>query len=459
MFNLIVATDKNGGIGLNNNIPWSFKKDMEYFKSMTSSPIEKKVVIMGRNTLESLPFDYLPNRINIVVTSKKIIVPNILTVISLNEALRLAYTFTDIEDNVFVIGGTQLYEEAFKHHELRYIYHTQINGNFNCDKFITLPNVKKICSTKLIDNDRISNKNFDLSFNKYEIDETGEVAYLRLLKDVLYNGKIRETRNGNTYSIFNRDINFDVSESFPLLTTKRMFLRGIIEELLFFIRGDTDTTKLSEKGVHIWEGNTSQNFLNLMNLNYNVGEMGPMYGYQWRFFGKKYILDNNEKKNYEGIDQFKNLINEIKINPHSRRLLMTDFNPTQVNEGVLYPCHSIILQFYVDNDKLSIKMYQRSGDMFLGVPFNIASTTLLLYIVSKLTGYKPGNVGITFGDCHIYESHIKQVNRQLSRTPFNQPRLNIPDFKTLEEVENAKYEDFILEDYSYHPGIKAQMIA
>jgi dihydrofolate reductase/thymidylate synthase len=472
MFNLIVATDLNGGIGYQNTLPWSFKKDMEYFKFMTTSPIEEKVVIMGRNTLESLPFDRFPDRINIVVTSKNINIPDVLIANDLNNALQLAYSVTKNDDNIFVIGGAQLYEEALRHHELKYIYHTQINGKFHCDKFIELPNMKKLSWVKKIDINRKTNKEFELFFNKYEIMETGEVGYLRLLKDVLDNGELRETRNGKTYSLFNKEINFNVSETFPLLTTKRMFLRGIIEELLFFIRGETDSSKLSEKGVRIWEGNTSQEFLDKMNLNYKVGEMGPMYGYQWRHFGKDYkpveedydtktIYDINKPcdEDTDGIDQLRNLIDEIKTNPHSRRLLMTDFNPQQVHQGVLYPCHSIVLQFYVNNDKLSVKMYQRSADLFLGVPFNIASTTILLYIISKLTGYKPGNVGISFGDCHIYQAHLEQVKRQLSRTPYKEPQLFISDFKTLEDVENAKYEDFLIQNYTYYRGIKAEMIA
>jgi dihydrofolate reductase/thymidylate synthase len=479
MFNLILASDINGGIGFKNNIPWSFKKDMAFFKHMTTNPISNKIVIMGRNTLESLPFYYFPNRTNIVVTSHNISINNVHNIESFNKALGLAYDFSPNKDcnDIWVIGGAQLYEEALKHPDLKYIYHTQINGTFDCDRYITLPKCTHLNIDRIIDIDRNTNKEYELFFNKYEIPETAEVAYLRLLKDVVDNGDIRQTRNAKTYSLFDREINFDVSENFPLLTTKRMFLRGIIEELLFFIRGETDSSKLSEKGVRIWEGNTSQEFLDKMGFDYKVGEMGPMYGYQWRHFGKPYKSNNSNKNDVKerkkphsvllsnediesnGIDLFKNLIDEIKTNPHSRRLLMTDFNPAQVQEGVLYPCHSIILQFYVDNDKLSVKMYQRSADMFLGVPFNIASTTLLLYIVSKLTGYKPGRVGISFGDCHIYEDHIGQVNRQLSRTPYNQPRLVIPEFSTIEEVENAKYEDFILEDYSYHPGIKASMVA
>ena len=233
-----------------------------------------------------------------------------------------------------------------------------------------------------------------------------------------------------------------------------MFLRGIIEELLFFIRGDTNTKLLSDKKIRIWEGNTSKEFLSKSNLNYNEGEMGPMYGYQWRYFNKPYNCNTKEK----GIDQLSNLIEEIKSNPNSRRLLMTDFNPSQVNEGVLYPCHSLILQFYVEDKNLSVKMYQRSADLFLGLPFNIASTTLLLYIIAKLTDLNPKNVCITLGDCHIYEEHIEQVKTQLKRIPYELPTMNIPNFKNLDKVCKSRYEDYKLENYNHHTGIKAQMI-
>ena len=178
-----------------------------------------------------------------------------------------------------------------------------------------------------------------------------------------------------------------------------------------------------------------------------------MYGYQWRYFNKPY----GEKEG--GVDQFSKLIEDIKNNPNSRRLLMTDYNPCQANQGVLYPCHSLLLQFYCNDNKLSVKMYQRSADLILGVPFNIASTTLLLYIVAKLTNKVPDTVSITFGDCHIYTEHQEQVNIQLSRTPYELPKLELTNFKTIEDVEQATTDDFKLIDYSCYPGIKAKMIA
>ena len=168
---------------------------------------------------------------------------------------------------------------------------------------------------------------------------------------------------------------------------------------------------------------------------------------------KPYGQDNG------GIDQFSNLIELPKKDKHSRRLLLTDFNQEQASEGVLYPCHSLILQFYCNNNNLSVKMYQRSADLFLGLPFNIASTTLLLYIVAKLVNMNPHMVTLTLGDCHIYEQHIDQVKKQLSRLPHNLPTVTIPDFKTIEQVEQSTLEDYIVNDYKYYPGIKAEMIA
>jgi thymidylate synthase len=227
-----------------------------------------------------------------------------------------------------------------------------------------------------------------------------------------------------------------------------MFWKGIVEELLFFIRGDTDTTILSTKGIKIWEGNTSRVFLDKLGFtDYPVGMIGPMYGYQWRNF------------NGQGIDQLQKIINEIKTDPYSRRILMTDFNPAQVDLGVLYPCHSIILQFYVENDILSCSMYQRSNDIFLGNGFNIASTSLLLHIISQLTNLKAGKVNLIMGDYHIYDLHYEHVLTQLKRTPFDLPKLIMKPFETLEQVEKSVFEDYKITDYESHSVIKAQMVA
>lgn len=458
MFNIILATDINNGIGKNNTIPWNIQEDINLFKSLTSSLCGlNKVVIMGYNTMKSLKNGYLKNRINIIITSKIIQknIDNIFYVSNLNEALETAYSLVGKDPSrIWVIGGSILYTAAINHPDLHLIYHSSIEGDYDCDVKFELPEVKIISKNKL--------NNFTL--NVCEMMNTAEYQYLKLLNEVQQYGDKRQTRNGIVYSLFGKELSFNVSNNFPLLTTKKMFMKGIIEELLFFIRGDTDTTKLMDQGINIWKGNTTREFLDNLGLNYKEGMMGPMYGYQWRFFGKSY--NNNYhlgECNGDYVDQFKNIIDTLKKDPNSRRLIMTDFNPAMVDEGVLYPCHSLIIQFYVNktesNNKLSIKMYQRSADLFLGLPFNIASTSLLLYIVAKLVGMQPDNVHISLGDCHIYENHIEQVKEQVKRKPYKFPTLIIPEFKTIEDVEQSNYKQFILENYNSHPSIKAEMVA
>ena len=234
-----------------------------------------------------------------------------------------------------------------------------------------------------------------------------------------------------------------------------MFWKGIVEELLFFLRGDTNSKKLDEKGVKIWNPNTTREFLDNLGLtDYQEGEMGPMYGYQWRNFNKPY------KKEGNGYDQLATCIELIKNNPTNRRILMTTFNPLQLNESVLAPCHSIVIQFYVNNDRLSCHMYQRSADTFLGLPFNIASTSLLTYIMAKVTNLKPGEVIISLGDTHLYDDHVEAALKQLDRTPMEFPKLNIlKELNNLDDIENLTLTDFELVNYQSHPGIKAAMIA
>ena len=464
MFNIILATDNNGGIGLNNNIPWDFSKDMEFFRNITKSNniFDKSIVIMGRKTMESLPKKYLPQRINIVISSTLNTNSNdkYSCVTSFQKALTTAYNINggSYTNNIWVIGGAQIYQQAFRHPDLHMIYHTRIDDIFECDTKVELPKTKTLNTVLVTDTNKKTNNIHNLYFHIKKPIYNGEIQYIKLLENVLLTGEKRVTRNGTTVSVFGKELSFDVSDSFPLLTTKRMFWKGIVEELLFFIRGDTNSSNLSQKGVRIWEGNTTREFLDNLGPpcnKYQVGDMGPMYGYQWRFFNKPY----NTPTNIKGIDQLTNLINEIKNNPSSRRLLMTDYNPSQVSQGVLYPCHSLILQFYVKESYLSVKMYQRSADLFLGLPFNIASTTLLLYIIASLTNLKPDHVSISLGDCHIYNEHIEAVSKQLSRLPYNLPKLQMPNFKTIKEVEASVLEDYKIIDYEHHPGIKAQMIA
>jgi thymidylate synthase len=278
----------------------------------------------------------------------------------------------------------------------------------------------------------------------------------------MVSGDRRDSRNGDTFSLFKNDMKFDLRNGFPLITTKRMFFRGIVEEFLFFIRGETDSSKLSQKKITIWEKNTSKDFIASMGLPYATGVMGPMYGYQWRFFNSPYLFDafgKPLKKVEGGIDQLANVINLINTDPTSRRILLTSYNPSQANLGVLYPCHSIIIQFYVEDAYLDMFCYNRSQDSFLGVPFNIASSSLLLMVIAKITNKIPRFLYITMGDTHIYSSHTQEVEKILTRMPYAFPIVTIPEIKTLEQLTELTSNDFVLSNYNYHPSIKVEMVA
>ena len=239
-----------------------------------------------------------------------------------------------------------------------------------------------------------------------------EYSYLDLIKDLIYTGDYRKTRNGFTYSLFGKNLEFDIKDKFPLLTTKKVFFRGIIEELLFFLDGKTDSKILEAKGVNIWKPNTTPEFIKSRNLNYQEGDMGPMYGFNWIHFGAKYNGCNSSYKNC-GLNQLEQVIKLLRDDPMSRRILMTTYNPAVAEEGVLYPCHGIVIQFYVrtkDNiNYVSCSMTQRSADIACGVPYNIASYAALVYIICNYLGenYKPDRLIINLGDVHLYEEHLQ----------------------------------------------------
>ena len=255
--------------------------------------------------------------------------------------------------------------------------------------------------------------------------------YLDLLSHIMAHGTDRGDRTGTgTRSIFGHQMRFDLSEGFPLLTTKKLHLKSIIYELLWFLRGDTNVKYLQEHGVRIWNEWARPD-----------GDLGHIYGYQWRSW-----------PDYKGghIDQINEVIRTIRENPESRRILVSAWNVADLNDMALPPCH-ILFQFYVADGRLSLQLYQRSADCFLGVPFNIASYALLLMMVAQVTGLKPGEFIHTLGDTHIYHNHFDQVKLQLSREPRPLPRMNLnPDVKRLEDFT---YEDFTLTDDDPHPHI------
>lgn len=257
--------------------------------------------------------------------------------------------------------------------------------------------------------------------------------YLDYLRHIKAHGTKKEDRTGTgTISVFGYQMRFDLAEGFPLLTTKKVFTKGIIHELLWFIAGDTNIKYLQDNGVSIWDEWADEN-----------GDLGPVYGYQWR---------NWPARDGGKIDQLVKLIDTIKKNPDSRRLMVTAWNPADVDKMALPPCHALF-QFYVADGKLSCQLYQRSCDSFLGVPFNIASYALLTEMIAHVTGLKPGEFVWTGGDCHIYNNHFDQVDLQLSRDPRPLPKLVIK--REVDSIFDFKFGDFEIKDYDPHPGIKA----
>lgn len=257
--------------------------------------------------------------------------------------------------------------------------------------------------------------------------------YLDLMHHVRDNGLRRTDRTGTgTISVFGYQMRFDLSEGFPVVTTKKLHLRSIIHELLWFLKGDTNIRYLKENGVSIWDEWADEN-----------GDLGPVYGSQWR----SWPAPNGQK-----IDQISNVIEQIRSNPDSRRLMVSAWNPAEVDNMALPPCHSLF-QFYVSDGKLSCQLYQRSADILLGVPFNIASYALLTLMIAQVCDLEPGDFIHTFGDAHLYLNHLEQVDLQLSREPFPLPTLSLnPEIRS---VFDFTYDDITLNDYQSHPAIKA----
>ena len=279
-----------------------------------------------------------------------------------------------------------------------------------------------------------------------------EQQYLETLEYVLENGADTANRTGvNTRAVFGRQMDFDLLHGFPALTTKRLAWRAVVSELLWFLEGSTDERRLCEiqhgtrdpAKTTIWTANANEQGAALGYTNTNrVKELGPVYGAQWR--------------NFNGVDQVEWVINEIKTNPTSRRLVVSAWNPSEIDKMALPPCHTMF-QFSVQNDRLSCQLYQRSADLFLGSPFNIASYALLTHIVAQITGYSVGEFIYTLGDAHIYHNHFDAVYEQLSRTPRTLPQLEIPNIFSLNQIFDTAPDDYKLLDYDPYPAINAPM--
>ncbi len=459
---LFVTMDFNSGRVYNNELIWKCPEVLDYFKDITRNTI----IVVGEKTVKFLP---TIKNCNIICISKN---PD--TILGKNKDITIVNSINKIytkgKKELMLVGyEPEICKHVFKSGKISKIYRININSTFVSytyfnpkflDGFIikkeqkstNTRNIYQLLKKVLLSHRGVINKSRQAST---------EYQYLELLHNVCKYGTIRQGRNGTTRSIFMNTMKFDMRDGFPLLTTKKMFLRGIVEEFLFFLRGDSDTSILSEANVKIWEGNTNKEFLASQNLPYAPGVMGPMYGYQWRHFNAPYLLDKNGKPLVPkgGLDQIEKVVNLIRKDPHSRRILLTSYNPSQASEGVLYPCHSIIIQFYVEDNYLDMSCYNRSQDIFLGVPYNIASSSLLLSTVSTLTSKKPRYLSMIMGDTHLYECHLQQAELQISRIPYTPPSLVMPTIKNIDDITKLKATDFVVKDYKYHKSIKAKMVA
>ena len=283
-------------------------------------------------------------------------------------------------------------------------------------------------------------------------------AYLDLLEYILENGEVKDDRTKTgTISSFGHQLKFDLSDGFPAVTTKSLAWKGVVSELLWFLEGSSDERRLAEirynkprselkdlsKFSTIWTDNADNQGKELGYINTDtIKELGPVYGVQWR--------------NWLGTDQIKKLINDLKVNPDGRRHILSAWNVNELDKMALPPCH-VMSQYYISNGTISCHMYQRSADMFLGVPFNIASYALLLSILGNILDLKPKYFVHSFGDAHIYNNSIEQVKEQLSREPLPLPKLKMPNISSIDEIKDLSIEDFKLEGYEHHPPIKAKM--
>ena len=461
--NLIFALTTDNLFGVDNRLPWNHcKEDLQHFNRITTNIFNPNYVVMGRNTWESLPAK-LSDRINVVITKSPTKDDYDLKFDSLEDFIKsVPHNHTN---NIFIIGGKHLIEETLTKYKtiVSNIYLSIIT------KDVIDGNHKVYLDFNMIDyeshlKDSVVKQN--VTFYHYHLPEHQEIQYLRLLNKTL-SGDCRDTRNSTTYSIFSEKLTFDLTKGFPLLTTKKVFMRGIFEELMFFIRGQTDSKILESKGVNIWKPNTTKEFIEKCKLPYDEGDMGPLYGFNWKHFGAEYVDCKSDYSN-KGFNQLEDVLQLLENDPHSRRILLTDYNPACAKKGVLYPCHSIIIQFYVTENEskkmVSMNMYQRSVDEFLGLPFNIASNGLFLHLICNTLNtrantdkYIPDKLNIIMGDCHIYHSHLKAVEEQLTRVPYQLPNLKVK--QSHQSLENYQWDDLEIVNYTSHPTIKAEMIA
>lgn len=442
---IIVCVDADNGIG---PITWKNAEDLAHFKKTT----ENSTVIMGRKTYEAIPprFRPLKGRFNIVISTSAQCLGDI-TCKSFDEAIDMAQKHH--RENIYICGGSSVYKEALMHPLFRYLYITRLNESYNCSIFfpdnISAKHMAEFKHPREIKGGKIE------YLENCRANHLGERDYLALLRTLCDHGFRRPNRTGiDTFSMFGQSIRYKLADNFgrgilPLLTTKYVPYRLVLEELFWFIRGATNAKELQAKNVHIWDDNSSREFLDNRGLtNYPEGELGPIYGSQWRNW------------NGEGIDQLSDVIEGLKKDPFGRRHMVIAWNPSKNSKMALPPCHYSFIfmcrELGGGQYGLICHVIMRSCDMFLGHPFNAASYGTLAHMVAKLL---PGAVAeeliITMSDCHIYSSHLEQVKEQIAREFYEFPQIKIRGDQ--QKIDDFKPEDIEILQYFHWPKIPAKM--
>jgi dihydrofolate reductase/thymidylate synthase len=490
------------GIGFKGQLPWTLKGDLLNFKSITTALNALNFVVMGRATYDSLPVSIrpLPNRFNIVITHDSFLLENnnnpanlwFSTWENLQSTLQDKYIQNQhIEPNkpstdVFIIGGEEIYKLALATLPITTAYITEVYANEKknvsaFDKFfpvydttswqcgtvdkplvLALQSVSKFHCEKDIYYRYLVYKTNTPPGMEWQSEESRQ--YLKNMQDILDRGDERIDRTTvGTISLFHTVQRYDLSDTFPICTTKRMFFRAIFEELALYISGRTDNKILQDKGIHIWDGNTTREFLDKRGLNhYPEGDMGETYGFNFRHYGAKYgtCKDDLPLDGSVGYDQIANIIHLLKTDPASRRMIINLWNPATQHNAALPACF-MMYQFHVHMQRrtLNCQLYLRSSDYFLANNWNICTGALLVHMLCKLEGIDlvPGELIIVTGDTHLYKTHLSQVRENLGRKPYPFPALQIKGDNRRRELTDFVFEDFRLIGYKSHPGITADM--
>ena len=468
-FQVIAACCNKNGIGKDNKIPWFLSGELNYFKhvtNFTNTPIKKNVVVMGRKTWESIPEKNRPlcGRINIVLTKREEYdVPrDVFTCGSLEKVFPLLDTIhNSSKTNVFLIGGGSIYNECIQKRLCSKIYLTKIYKKYDCDVFFPeIPsNFSLVSVSDFCEEQGIYYRKFVYSIGSNKWKNQEELQYISCLRNIIKTGYKSIDRTGvGTYSLFGLTFKYDISKTFPLLTTKKMWVRAIFEELKFYLSGKTDNKILNSKGITIWNGNTTREFLDKMGLDhYPENDMGESYGFNFRHYGAEY---NTCKEDYsgKGFDQLSYVIDLIKNNPKSRRIIIDLWNGSTLHKAALPPC-LCKYQFYVNtyDNKLDLMIYLRSSDFFLANNWNVCTGAFLVYMICNLEGikYTPGILTVVTGDTHIYITHIKQVEENIKREPRPFPMMKV--LKQHNDIMDFEFSDFELVGYEPYPNIKAEM--